>query len=80
MLGTLHCNADCVEQVATYFGSCLCAWCLHAGMETGTAAAAAGGSTTVVDMPLNSHPCTTTAALLQQKMKIAEVCMLLTYM
>jgi allantoinase len=53
---------------------------LHAGIETGTAAAAAGGSTTVVDMPLNSHPCTTTAALLQQKMKIAEVCMLLTYM
>jgi allantoinase len=42
-------------------------------METGTAAAAAGGSTTVVDMPLNSHPCTTTAQLLQEKMKIAEV-------
>ncbi|KAF6265397.1 allantoinase [Scenedesmus sp. NREL 46B-D3] len=42
------------------------------GMETGTAAAAAGGSTTVIDMPLNSHPCTTTAQLLQQKMKIAE--------
>lgn len=42
------------------------------GMETGTAAAAAGGSTTVVDMPLNSNPCTTTAELLKEKMKIAE--------
>jgi allantoinase len=42
-------------------------------MESGTAAAAAGGSTTVVDMPLNSHPCTTNAQLLQEKMKIAEV-------
>jgi dihydroorotase-like cyclic amidohydrolase len=47
---------------------------LCAGMETGTAAAAAGGSTTVVDMPLNSHPCTTNAQLLKEKMKIAEVC------
>jgi allantoinase len=42
-------------------------------METATAAAAAGGTTTVIDMPLNSFPCTTTAELLLEKMKIAEV-------
>lgn len=51
---------------------CQCLVCL-VGIETGTSAAAAGGSTTVVDMPLNSHPCTTTAELLEQKMRIAEV-------
>ena len=33
------------------------------GIETGTAAAAAGGVTTVMDMPLNSDPVTVTAAL-----------------
>ena len=32
------------------------------GFETATKAAAAGGVTTVVDMPLNSSPVTTTAA------------------
>jgi allantoinase len=37
------------------------------GFETGTAAAAAGGVTTVVDMPLNSLPVTTTPAALATK-------------
>lgn len=37
------------------------------GFETGTAAAAAGGVTTIVDMPLNSVPVTTTVAALAQK-------------
>lgn len=38
------------------------------GMETATRAAAAGGVTTVVDMPLNSAPCTTTPAELARKL------------
>jgi len=37
------------------------------GFATGTAAAAAGGVTTVVDMPLNSLPVTTTPAALDAK-------------
>src|SRR5229473_6916817 len=37
------------------------------GFETATRAAAAGGITTIVDMPLNSHPVTTTAAALETK-------------
>ncbi len=37
------------------------------GFENGTAAAAAGGVTTIVDMPLNSVPVTTTVAALAQK-------------
>jgi allantoinase len=38
-----------------------------AGIASGTAAAAAGGITTVVDMPLNSAPCTTTPRELARK-------------
>jgi allantoinase len=38
------------------------------GVEHATAAAAAGGITTVVDMPLNSIPSTTTAGALQTKL------------
>jgi allantoinase len=37
------------------------------GFDTATRAAAAGGVTTVVDMPLNSVPATTTAAALEAK-------------
>src|SRR5215213_10916998 len=37
------------------------------GFETGTRAAAAGGVTTIVDMPLNSIPSTTTPAALEAK-------------
>src|SRR5438094_9926224 len=37
------------------------------GFETATKAAAAGGVTTIVDMPLNSIPATTTADALQAK-------------
>ena len=37
------------------------------GFATGTRAAAAGGYTTVVDMPLNCLPETTTVAALEQK-------------
>ena len=37
------------------------------GFETGTAAAAAGGIATIVDMPLNSVPVTTTPAALAEK-------------
>lgn len=37
------------------------------GFETGTAAARAGGLTTLVDMPLNSSPVTTSIAALQAK-------------
>lgn len=42
------------------------------GFETATRAAVAGGVTTLVDMPLNSIPATTTAAALKQKMEAAE--------
>ncbi len=42
------------------------------GFETGTRAAAAGGVTTLVDMPLNSTPVTTTVTALQEKRKAAS--------
>ena len=42
------------------------------GFLTGTAAAAAGGVTTLVDMPLNSTPVTTTAKALRAKRAAAE--------
>jgi allantoinase len=41
------------------------------GFETATRAAAAGGVTTVVDMPLNSLPATTTVAALEAKRQAA---------
>jgi len=42
------------------------------GFATGTAAAAAGGTTIVVDMPLNSSPVTTSVAALVAKRAAAE--------
>src|SRR5918999_4880398 len=42
------------------------------GFETATRAAAAGGITTVIDMPLNSIPPTTTVAALAEKRRAAE--------
>lgn len=42
------------------------------GFYTGTQAAAAGGVTTVVDMPLNAIPPTTTVANLEKKIQAAE--------
>jgi allantoinase len=42
------------------------------GFETATRAAAAGGVTTIVDMPLNSIPATTTPASLEAKRRAAE--------
>ena len=42
------------------------------GMATGTAAAAAGGITTLVDMPLNSSPVTTTPAAVEAKRSAGE--------
>jgi allantoinase len=42
------------------------------GFETATRAAAAGGITTVVDMPLNSIPATTTVEALDVKRRAAE--------
>ncbi|MGI9457784.1 MAG: allantoinase AllB [Aeoliella sp.] len=42
------------------------------GFESATRAAAAGGVTTLVDMPLNSTPVTTTTAALEQKRSAAE--------
>src|SRR5438094_2960947 len=41
------------------------------GFETATRAAAAGGVTTIVDMPLNSIPVTTTVESLEQKVRAA---------
>jgi allantoinase len=42
------------------------------GFETATRAAAAGGVTTIVDMPLNSIPATTTLAGLEEKLAAAQ--------
>ena len=42
------------------------------GFETATRAAAAGGVTTIVDMPLNSIPATTTVAALDAKRSAAQ--------
>lgn len=42
------------------------------GFETATKAAAAGGITTVIDMPLNSMPVTTTPKALEQKLQAAQ--------
>ena len=42
------------------------------GFETATKAAAAGGVTTLVDMPLNSSPVTTTVAALEAKQRAAR--------
>src|SRR5881296_2986637 len=42
------------------------------GFETATRAAAAGGVTTIVDMPLNSVPVTTTLEALEQKARVAS--------
>ena len=41
------------------------------GFETGTRAAAAGGVTTILDMPLNSIPATTTVSALEAKREAA---------
>jgi allantoinase len=42
------------------------------GFETATRAAAAGGVTTIVDMPLNSIPATTTAQAFEEKLRSAS--------
>lgn len=42
------------------------------GFETATRAAAAGGVTTIVDMPLNSNPATTTVDALREKVTTAR--------
>jgi allantoinase len=42
------------------------------GFETATRAAAAGGVTTILDMPLNSIPATTTLAALEEKHRAAD--------
>ena len=42
------------------------------GFSTATQAAAAGGITTIVDMPLNASPVTTTLAALEEKLAAAE--------
>lgn len=42
------------------------------GFETATQAAAAGGSTTIIDMPLNASPVTTTVEAFNKKLAAAE--------
>jgi allantoinase len=42
------------------------------GFQSGTLAAAAGGITTIVDMPLNSSPVTTTASAIEAKVAAAR--------
>lgn len=48
-----------------------------AGFKTGTQAAAAGGVTTVIDMPLNNVPATTTGDLVLHKLHASQVWMTL---
>ncbi len=43
------------------------------GWEAGTRGAAAGGVTTVLEMPLNAHPPTTTAAAFDEKLAVASL-------
>src|SRR3954465_3972924 len=42
------------------------------GFETGSRAAAAGGATTIFDMPLNAHPPTISRAAFEEKRAAAE--------
>jgi allantoinase len=42
------------------------------GFETGTQAAAAGGTTTIIDMPLNASPVTTTLKAFQEKLDASK--------
>jgi len=42
------------------------------GFDTGTQAAAAGGITTIVDMPLNANPVTTTAKAFDEKLQASK--------
>ena len=42
------------------------------GFETATKAAAAGGTTTIIDMPLNASPVTTTIDAFEQKLDSAK--------
>jgi allantoinase len=42
------------------------------GFETGTRALAAGGATAAIDMPLNAHPPTVTAAAFEEKRRCLE--------
>jgi len=42
------------------------------GFDTATQAAAAGGITTLIEMPLNAHPVTTSAAAYYEKQKAAQ--------
>jgi allantoinase len=42
------------------------------GFETATKAAAAGGTTTLIEMPLNASPVTTTVAALKLKLEAAK--------
>ncbi|NHM07098.1 allantoinase AllB [Flavobacterium sp. CYK-4] len=42
------------------------------GFETATQAAAAGGTTTIVDMPLNASPVTTTLAAFEEKLEASK--------
>lgn len=52
---------------------CRCVWAWLAGMLSGTTAAILGGVTTVIDMPLNSNPVTTTVEQLRAKQAVAKV-------
>lgn len=47
--------------------------CGNAGFVTGTKAAAAGGTTTVIVMPLNSLPAIVEGELLRKKVAVSEV-------
>lgn len=42
------------------------------GFETATQAAAAGGTTTIIDMPLNASPVTTTLAAFEEKLEASK--------
>lgn len=68
-MSSLRLYQECTVQACVLYKLSL----VVAGMETATSAAAAGGITTVIDMPLNSDPTTTTVELLQKKISATRV-------
>ena len=69
----LHLQLAGLDQCTAHVSEAATSMVLHAGADFGSRAAAAGGVTTVMDMPLNQVPCITTGPLLQQKIAAVRV-------
>ena len=64
---------SCVFSAGWTIEGCNLTMLCMAGMETATKAAAAGGITTIIDMPLNNDPAITEASLVVKKIRAAWV-------